>query len=133
MTLEGDDSTRTESLDSVLIEFAAEAMDFSPRPVREAVFRQLPSWMRDAARSRESIPADVARKATLAVCLADQARLHIRLKQHSDALMKLAEAKQLLESAGEPAALADCFHLTAQAHEGLGDAEQAISTSTRCI
>jgi tetratricopeptide (TPR) repeat protein len=126
-TPEADDSGRSESLDSVLIEFSADGMDFSPRPIREEVLRQLPSWMRDASRNCESIPAEPARLAMLAICLSEQARLHIQLKQHSDALKKLAEARELFEQAGESEATADCLHLMAQAYEGLGDSEQALN------
>jgi hypothetical protein len=43
------DDDNTESLDSVLVEFTDVHIDFTPRPIRDAVLQHLPSWLREAA------------------------------------------------------------------------------------
>jgi hypothetical protein len=115
--------TETESIDSVLVEFTDAEIDFTRRPVQDVVLRHAPSWLRE----RAPVHADSA----LAICLFDQARLHIQAKRFAEARTPLAEAQQILESAGDFVALADCCHLLSQVHEGLGDSEQALTALRR--
>jgi len=120
-------STETESHDSVLVEFTDAAIEFTRRPVRETVLRNLPSWLRDGARIRSSASAGVG----LAICLCDQARLHLRAGRFAEALPRLLEAQQILEAADDAFGLVDCLHLISQTHAGLGDAEQSMAALRR--
>ena len=115
--------TETESHDSILVEFKDADIDFTRRPAQDVVLRHAPAWLRESAPVR----ADSA----LAICLCDQARLHIQAKRFTEALTPLVEAQHILESAGDFVALADSFHLLAQIHAGLGDSESSMAALRR--
>ena len=120
-----DEPTRTESSDSVLVEFTDDAADFTPRPPRDAILRNLPTWLREAA-ARANLPARPTPSAELADCLLEQAHILLALHRHAEALAKVAEAERLYQDRGVPARVADCFRVAAEVHRALGDPEKAL-------
>jgi tetratricopeptide (TPR) repeat protein len=115
-----DRGDRTESRDSVLCEFTDPAVDFTPRPARAETLRHAPSWLRERAAPSPGDPA------ALAACLLAQARVLLALGQHTEAVSAVTEAQQLYETVGMTAALADCYHLSAELHEALGRPNEAL-------
>jgi hypothetical protein len=114
---------RTESHDSVLFEFTDPSVDFTPRPIRDAVLRQLSGWLRDAVAARAGAkPGDPS---ALADCLLGQARVLLALQRAVDAVPKLEEAERLYLAAGAPA-LADCLHVAANVYVAFGEPNKAF-------
>ena len=113
-----DDGDRTESRDSVLVEFIDPPVDFTPRPVREETLRHAPGWLRERAAADGPT--------ALAACLLAQARILLAQGQHAEAGPALDEAQRLYEAAGAHAGLADCYHLAAKLREALGRPTEAL-------
>ncbi|MDB5305915.1 MAG: hypothetical protein JWO38_117 [Gemmataceae bacterium] len=118
--------SETESLDSVLVEFSDTDIDFTPRPIRDTVLRHLPVWLREAAERRGRADPKLLNPIALADCLLEQARVLVGLRRYAEAVPKLAEAEQLYQQAGTPAGVADCYHVAAQTHAGLGEPDKAF-------
>jgi hypothetical protein len=113
--------SRTESLDSMLVEFTdADLTLVSPDPemVEEAVRRA-------TGRPGEPASTDPAEIA-LAECLLEQAMVFKMLKRFAEAVSPITEAMGLFERAGRYRRVADCFHVAAEIHRGLGEVEKAL-------
>jgi tetratricopeptide (TPR) repeat protein len=120
------DNDPTESLDSVLAEFSDANIDFTPRPIRDVVLKHLPSWLREAAEKRQHSTPNVEDTAALARCLLDQARVLVATQRYSEAAPKIAEAEGLYRDRGTHSELADCYHIAAELHRGLGEIDKAL-------
>jgi tetratricopeptide (TPR) repeat protein len=117
------DGDGIESRDSAFFEFIDPVFDFTARPVREETLRHAPSWLRERSPGDGPKPGGPA---ALAAGLLARARVLQELKQYAEAVTASAEAQRLYESAGMTAALADCFHLSAQLHQALGRPDEAL-------
>ncbi|MBA4063907.1 MAG: hypothetical protein C0501_09380 [Isosphaera sp.] len=118
-TPEDDPADRTESHDSILVEFTDADLELvPPDPALVA------AAVRRAAPHPEARP-DPRAAVDLAECLLEQAVLFKGLKRFADAAPKAAEAAGLFERAGLFGRVADCFRVSAEVLRGLGDAEAA--------
>lgn len=119
---------RAGAVDSVLIEFTdADLTEVPPDPAfTEQVLRRAPSWLREWAAARGYFPASPRDPVPLAECLLKQVRLLVEMGRLSEAVPKVEEVSQLYEQLGSIGKLADCFHVAADIHHGLGDAEKAL-------
>ncbi len=120
------DDDGTESLDSVLVEFTDVHIDFTPRPIRDAVLQHLPSWLREAAEKHRHAAPKARDSAALAQCLLDQARVLVAAQRYTEAVPKLTEAEGLYKELGIHSAVADCYHVAAELHRGLGEIDVAL-------
>jgi hypothetical protein len=118
----------TESSSASLIEFVdTDLTDLPPDPaLAEEAIRRAPSWLRAEAEARGLIPAKQTDPVPLALCLLEQARVLVMLKRHAEAIPKVSEAEKLYEVAGISAGIAECFHVAAGIHRGLGEIEKAL-------
>jgi hypothetical protein len=116
-----DPEARTESLDSMLVEFTD--ADLTPvSPDQALVEVAVRHTMGQPAEAMPAKRVDVE----LAECLLEQATLFKMLKRFTDAVSPITEAAGLFEQARLYQRVADCFHIAAEVHRGLGEVEKAL-------
>jgi hypothetical protein len=120
------DDDGQESLDSKLVEFSDAHVDFTPRPIRDAVLQHLPSWLREATEKCRFTTSKARDSAALAQCLLEQARVLVGAKRFAEAVSKVTEAEGLFQRLGALTGQADCYHVAAEVHHGLGEIETAF-------
>ena len=124
---------RSESSDSILVEFNADAVEIYPtlRPLRVETIRHLPSEFRAALAGRGiAVPRPEA-ESKLADCLLAEAALLKSLKRFADAAPRASEAAALYERIGNFRRVADCFRLAAEIHREIGEIETALEFRRR--
>lgn len=127
------DPDRSESLDSILVEFHSDAIEIhsTPRPVRRETLRHLPSHLRDSLAQRGFAIPHPAEERNLAECLLEQAMLLKTLKRFVDAAPRAAEAAALFEQNRDYPRVADCFRIAADIHREMGEVEIALEFRRR--
>ena len=127
------ESERSESSDSILVEFNAEAIEIYPslRPLRGETILHLPSQLRDSFAARSIAIPRPEEEADLADCLMEQAALFKSLRRFTDAAPRASEAAALYGRIGNFRRVADCFRLAAEIHREIGDLETALEFRRR--
>ncbi len=120
------DDDSTESLDSVLVEFSDIHIHSTPRPLRDVVLRHLHTWLREAAEKRRHPSLKEHDLSSLAHCLLEQARALIPAQRYTEGIPKVAEAEELFREHEIRYGLADCYHVAAELHRGLGEIDKAL-------
>jgi tetratricopeptide (TPR) repeat protein len=90
------------------------------------VLKHLPSWLREAAEKRRDTAPKADDATALARCLLDQARVLIATQRFTEAAPKITEAEGLYRDHGIQSELADCYHIAAELHRGLGEIDKAL-------
>ena len=127
------DPDRSESLDSILVEFNSESIEIhaAPRPVRKETLRHLPSHLRESLAERGIAIPRPEEERNLAECLLEQAILLKTLKRFVDAVPRAAEAAALFEQNRDFSRVADCFRIAADIHREMGEVEIALEFRRR--